>query len=848
MIKPSAAKPAFLALSCVGAIATASVAHAQEQKLGGVTVTDTAIDENPVKVEKAESPKYTAPLLDTPQTITVISKASIQQQNLLTLREVLQTVPGITFGAGEGGFGYGDRIILRGQDAKNDVTIDGVRSSAFLNRNETYNIEQVEVTNGANSVYNGGGSVAGTINLVTKRPLGENQSVVTAGIGSDNYYRGTVDINRRVSDLIAVRLNAVYHKNDVPGRKVENYERWGVAPAITIGVDSPTNLTLQYEHLDDKAMPQYGLRYYAHLGGFLPDFDREGYYGFANLDRQNSITNSMQAIFSHEFSDNVRIRSLTRYENIKQNTVTSQPNGTFCLPNGLQPQGLPTSPTSGLPAGASCNVSIQTAATGAASVLAVPAGYYLPTGGRAVNRLIENETAYTQLDLSAEFATGGISHTLVVGASALWEGFEQRQGNINRTAAGYDPYAAPFTSSTANGVTTITANPLYNAGASLGFYLPLVNIANPGAVVAGPVATTGLARAYGNNTYTGPVNFILGSNNQGNRHVVAAYLFDTMKFGDMFELNGGIRYEHAAGENRTFSYVTTPGATLGQLAAPAAGATNPTGPFKNSDNLFSYRIGALFKPTPDISLYVAHGSSKNPTQAAVDGSCAANSCNVKPETTKNYEVGIKADLFNKGLLLTAAAFRNDRDSIRIASGEVGVPDLQLDGFQRTQGISLGASGNITPNWTISANYMYLDTEVIQGVSNYCLANPGLGTCTNTVAAPDPTAGQELTNAPKHSGSLFTSYRFPFGLELGYGLTYQGSFFLAQSGGINYRSLGYITHRAMASFTINDALSLQVNVQNLTNKKYATTIRNAVGGSWAQPGPTRSVVGSLSYKF
>ncbi|RZJ97641.1 MAG: TonB-dependent siderophore receptor, partial [Novosphingobium sp.] len=137
MIKPSAAKPAFLALSCVGAIATASVAHGQEQKIGGVTVTDTAIDENAVKVEKAESPKYTAPLLDTPQTITVISKASIQQQNLLTLRDVLQTVPGITFGAGEGGFGYGDRIILRGQDAKNDVTIDGVRSSAFLNRNET---------------------------------------------------------------------------------------------------------------------------------------------------------------------------------------------------------------------------------------------------------------------------------------------------------------------------------------------------------------------------------------------------------------------------------------------------------------------------------------------------------------------------------------------------------------------------------------------------------------------------------------------------------------------------------------------------------------------------------------
>jgi catecholate siderophore receptor len=858
MTKPSSAKPAFLALSCVSAIAFAATAQAQTQtpaqaqeggqKIGGVTVTDTAIDENGVKVERAASPKYTSDLQDTPQTITVISKKSIQQQNLLTLRDVLQTVPGITFGAGEGGFGYGDRIILRGQDAKNDVTIDGVRSSAFLNRNETYNIEQVEVTNGANSVYSGGGSVAGTINLVNKRPLADDQSVISAGIGSDNYYRGTVDINKRVSDLIAVRINAVYHENDVPGRDVEHFKRWGVAPSITIGIDKPTNLTLQYEHLDDKAMPQYGIRYYAHLGGFLPDFDREGYYGFANLDRQNSITNAMQAIFSHEFSDTVRIRSLTRYENIKQDTVTSQPNGTFCLPNGLQPPALPTAPGAAIPAGAACTASIQINPTGAASTLSIPAGYYLPTGGRAVNRLIENETAYTQLDLSAEFETGGISHSLVVGASALWEGYEQRQGNINRTAQGYDPYAAPFTSTTTNGVTTVAPNPLYNAGASLGLYLPLVNIANPGTLVAGPAATTGLARAYGTNNYVGPVNFILGSRNQGNRHVYAAYLFDTMKFGEMFELNGGVRYEHAAGENRTFSYVTQPGTTLGNLVTPTTAAPNPTGPFKNDDTLFSYRIGAVFKPTQDISVYIATGTSKNPTQAAVDGSCAAATCNVKPETTKNYEVGVKANLFNNALALSASAFRNDRDSIRIASGDVNIPDQQLDGFQRVQGISLGASGNITPAWTISANYMYLESEVLQGVSDNCLARPGTGTCTNTVASPDPTRGTELANTPKHSGSLFTSYRFPFGLEIGYGLTYQGDFFLGASGGINYRVPSYTIHRAMASFAITDNLNVQVNVQNLTNKKYVTTVRNAVGGSWATPAPTRSVVGSLSYSF
>ena len=836
--------PSFLALGCVGAMAFAAGAGAQENaqgaRLGGMTVTDTAIDESEIKLEKAESPKYTRPLLDTPQTITVIGKATIQQQNLLTLRDVLSTVPGITFGAGEGGFGYGDRIILRGQDARNDVTVDGVRSSAFLNRNEVYNIEQVEVTNGANSVYNGGGSVAGTINLVTKRPLADDQTVLNAGIGTDNYYRATVDTNHRVSDNVAVRLNAVYHKNDVPGRDVEDYERWGIAPAITIGIEGPTSLTVQGEYLDDRAMPQYGLRYYAHLGGFLDEFDRSGYYGFANLDKQNSKTRSLQAIFSHAFSDDVKIRNLTRYENIRQDTVTSQPNGTFCLANGLQPSAFPT--VAGvIPTGAACTASIQTTPAGAAATLNIPGGYYLPTGGRGVERLIENDTAYNQIDLSAEFDTGGIHHSLVLGASALWEKYRQRQGNIGRTATGYDPYAAPFTRTTnANGTVTIAPNPLYNAGASLGFYLPLASISNPGDIVAGPAATAGLARAYGSNDYVGPVNFILGSRNIGERNTYAVYLFDTLKFGEMFELNGGVRYEHAEGVNTTHSYSTTP-TTLGQPTAFA-------GPFRNSDNLFSYRVGAVFKPTPDTSIYIATGSSKNPSQASVDGACAATNCNLRPETTQNYEIGAKADLFGKKLLVSASLFRNDRNNIRVASGDVAIPEQRLDGKQRVEGVSFGASGNVTEAWTISANYMYLKAEVLQSGSDLCAANPTSSGCTGVLLP-----GSVLQNTPKHSGSLFSTYRLPFGLQLGYGLTYQGSFALnsptlGAPGTPLYKAPSYTIHRLMVSYPVTDNLSAQVNVQNFTNEKYVTTIRNALGGSWAQPGAARSAVLSLNYAF
>ncbi len=304
-------------------------------KLGGVSVTDSAInDEAKVKVDRPASPKYTAPLLDTPQTITVISRANIEQQNLLTLRDVLASVPGITYTAGEGGNGYADNININGVDARNDITVNGVRSSSNLNRNETYNIEQVEVTTGANSVYSGGGNVAGSINLVTKQPQAVDKFQVNAGIGTDNYWRGTVDINKRLNDLIAVRLNAVYHQSDVPGRDYEFSDRWGVAPSLKIGLDGPTSLVLQYEHLTDHALPFYGIPYYPTRGGLLPGISRSTYFGVYGADKQNSTSDAAQAIITQDIGEKLHLRSLTRYENIVQDTNTTNPGGNYCLSDG----------------------------------------------------------------------------------------------------------------------------------------------------------------------------------------------------------------------------------------------------------------------------------------------------------------------------------------------------------------------------------------------------------------------------------------------------------------------------------------------------------------------------------
>ncbi len=164
-----------------------------------------------------------------------------------------------------------------------------MRDSAAYSRSDSFNLEQLEVTNGANSVSSGTGSVGGSINLVTKRPKANSDVAVAGGIGTDDYYRGTIDANLRVSDLVAVRLNAMGHKNGIPGREVEKNERWGIAPSVTIGIDSPTSLTLQYFHQKDDNIPQYGVPYYktaTNPAGILPGVNRGSYYGYRRLSQR----------------------------------------------------------------------------------------------------------------------------------------------------------------------------------------------------------------------------------------------------------------------------------------------------------------------------------------------------------------------------------------------------------------------------------------------------------------------------------------------------------------------------------------------------------------------------------
>ena len=193
----------------------------------------------------------------------------------------------------------------------------------------------------------------------------------------------------------------------------------------------------------------------------------------------------------------------------------------------------------------------------------------------------------------------------------------------------------------------------------------------------------------------------------------------------------------------------------------------------------------------------------------------------------------------------------------------------VDGRSRVDGLALGLSGNITPEWQIFANYTYLDSKVLQSVSDFCLANPSVA-CLNrqpgrTVTHRRSAAGDDLIQTPRHSGSLFTTYRLPFGLQIGYGLTYQGSFATHQRTLLQrtqYMSDDFLIQRLFVSYAFNNGMTVQLNVQNLFDERYFTNIRNnvsttltgatpnngAVTGGWAAPGEGRSAVLSLFYSF
>src|SRR5690349_6932529 len=185
------AAPAFAMLATLGMSAQAAPDNLIDQNIPTVQVTGANTKASPVSAND----KFTAPLLDTPKSVTVVTADTIAQTGAVSLTDALRTVPGITIGAAEGGNPVGDNLFIRGYNAQTDTYIDGIRDSGSQSR-EVFNLEQVEVVKGPNSAYGGRSSAGGGINLISKSAQLENFSNASVGLGTDKYRRVTGDLNR----------------------------------------------------------------------------------------------------------------------------------------------------------------------------------------------------------------------------------------------------------------------------------------------------------------------------------------------------------------------------------------------------------------------------------------------------------------------------------------------------------------------------------------------------------------------------------------------------------------------------------------------------------------------------
>jgi catecholate siderophore receptor len=698
---------------------------------------------NQYDVKQSASQKFTAPLIDTPKSVQVIPQEVIRDQAASSLTDVLRNTPGITFGAGEGGNPLGDRPFIRGYDAQSSTYVDGLRDIGATSR-EVFNLEQVEVVKGSDGAYGGRGGAGGSINLISKTAKLGNFTDASLGLGTDSYYRGTVDGNWQLSDTTAFRLNGMYHKSDVPGRDMVDNKRWGIAPTISFGLGTPTRATLSYYHMATDDIPDSGIpfafeRPRVNVVGPI-DVDRNNFYGLSSDFRET--TSDMATVgIEHDINDNLTLRNTTRYTHSDQRYVWTQPDDT----QGNVVNGLVWRRTN--------------------------------TRDSAV-RSLANQT-----ELVGEAVTGAIKHRFNVGIELSQEKGRKDGLDIARGSGSGPNNACNF-----------------GPGAASGYNCTSLYDPNP----RDPWVNTGTGDPSGNRTESEAVTRSI-------------YAFDTIEFNPQWQAGLGIRLD---------DYSTK------FINSPANGSET----IDRHDTLVNYQLGLVYKPADNGSIYVSYATSSTPANATLGegtegqsltpgrSGVGANAADMAPEKNKTYEIGTKWDLFDKSMSLTAAVFRTETTNARVTMAN---GDYAMGGKKLVDGLELGISGAITPKWHVFGGYTYLRSELKDNGDGSGAANDG----------------NDFPNTPHHSFSLWSTYQPTSQLTLGAGAYFVDSQFGDTANKLQIPS--YWRFDAMAGYRFNKNLSAQLNVLNLTDKKYYD---KAYAAHYASIAPGRSAILSLNMSY
>lgn len=312
----------FVASTAVVSTAFApNFAEAKESEvtLPTVSVIESNSDENYNSTESSYY-KLNRKLVDTPRTVSTVTRQLMDDQGVTTVSGALRNVPGISLAAGENS-NQGDNINIRGFSARNDFFIDGMRDFGSYFR-DPFNLENIEVIQGPSSALFGRGSTGGAIQQSSKQAFLGSKREGTVMLGTNETTRATADVNAKLSDTSAFRLNAMGNRNKVAERDATEYRRAGFAPTLAFGLGTDTRLNISHLYQAEDNIPDYGIPFYA---GKPADTDRSNYYGFKNHDHQKTEVNISTAKFEHDFSKDLTLRNQTRYARYYRDVQVTEP-------------------------------------------------------------------------------------------------------------------------------------------------------------------------------------------------------------------------------------------------------------------------------------------------------------------------------------------------------------------------------------------------------------------------------------------------------------------------------------------------------------------------------------------
>jgi catecholate siderophore receptor len=380
----------------------------------------------------------------------------------------------------------------------------------------------------------------------------------------------------------------------------------------------------------------------------------------------------------------------------------------------------------------------------------------------AYNDTTGRQNLFSQTDLILEGDLGGLSHTLLLG-------FELgRQDSVSRRR---------------NGFFVSAANPL-----GLGsIVVPLESPTIDSDVLFLPV---------NNNAGRTPANF-----NEGDASILAFYAQEQLRISGRLEIVAGLRFDRFTLDVLNRNTGTT---------------------FSRTDHLLSPRLGLVFKPVPELSLYASYGRSYLPSSGDQFSSLDVTSEALKPERFDNYEIGAKWEPI-PGLLATIALYRLDRTNTRALDPATNL--TVLTGAQRSKGLEIGVERNVTDKWQISAGYALQEARVTRA----------------TAACPTGDCGAPLV--PRHQFSVWNRYNVSKALGFGLGAIARSQSYASISNSVTLP--GYARVDAAVFYELAGGIEAQVNVENLLGADYFPT---AHSDNNIAPGAPTTARATLRFRF